>query len=165
MVLAAFQMLSLSMLSLFWARGAETSPCAWRVSAAGRPCWSILEAYVEWQVDSVMYGCGTRDGRRELGGTRGPGSPRIAPGRNRASLQAEQCQPQKASTLTLNAAATRGTAAATPLRREEKWHGPYRGGTGMWITGGDGYRALHIQPKLPNHQASSQQLLEKFIQG
>ena len=77
--------------------------------------------------------------------TRGPGSPRIAPGRDRSlPARGTQFQPQKASTLTLNAVATRGTAAAAPLRREEKWHGPYRGG------------ALHIQPKLPNRQASSQ---------
>ena len=60
-----------------------------------------------------------------LGGTRGPGSPRIAPGRN-WGLPARGTQ--KASTLTLNAVATRGTDAAAPLRREEKWHGPYRGG-------------------------------------
>ena len=80
------------------------------------------------------------------GSTRGPGSPRIAPGRNRCLPAGGAVSTQKASTLTLNAVATRGTDAAAPLRR---------GGTGMWITGGD--RALHIQPELPKHQASSQQ--------
>ena len=91
------------------------------------------------------------------GSTRGPGSPRIAPGRNRGLPAGGAVSTQKASTLTLNAVATRGTDAAAPLRREEKWHGPYRGGTGMWITGGDGHRALHIQPRPTKHQASSQQ--------
>ena len=62
------------------------------------------------------------------GSTRGPGSPRIAPGRNRCLPAGGAVSTQKASTLTLNAVATRGTDAAAPLRREEKWHGPYRGG-------------------------------------
>jgi len=61
------------------------------------------------------------------GSTRGPGSPRIAPGRNRARGTVST---QNTATLTLNAVATRGTAAAAPLRREEKWPGPYRGGRG-----------------------------------
>ena len=65
-----------------------------------------------------------------LGGTRGPGSPRIAPGRN-WGLPARGTQ--KASTLTLNAVATRGTDAAAPLRRSQEWHGPSRGDTGTAI--------------------------------
>ena len=94
------------------------------------------------------------------GSTRGPGSPRIAPGRNRGFPARGTVSAQKASTLTLNAVATRGTDAAAPLRREGKRHGPYRGGA---ITGGDGHRALHIQAKLWQNQASSQQ--SQFNQG
>jgi len=86
------------------------------------------------------------------GSTRGPGSPRIAPGRNRCPPAGGAVSTQKASTLTLNAVATRGTDAAAPLRREQKLHGPYRGGTG-----GAGHCALHIQPRPTKHQASSQQ--------
>ena len=55
--------------------------------------------------------------RRALGGTRGPGSPRIAPGRNRARGTVST---QNTATLTLNAVATRGTDAAAPLGREGK---------------------------------------------
>ena len=67
------------------------------------------------------------------GSTRGPGSPRIAPGRKRGLPARGTVSAQKASTLTLNAVATRGTDAAAPLRREEKWHGPYglRAGTAI----------------------------------
>ena len=91
------------------------------------------------------------------GSTRGPGSPRIAPGRNRGlpargtvstpkSFNTDPQRGRDAGDGCRSTSAAGGEAARALPRR-----------AGMEITGRHGHRALHIQAKLWQNQASSQQ--------
>ena len=92
------------------------------------------------------------------GSTRGPGSPRIAPGRNRGLPAGGTVSAQKASTLTLNAVATRGTDAAAPGRRS---------GAGLTAAARAGTAIVPFiySPSSQNAKLPHSNQLEKFIQG